>query len=123
MRSVSISATERMVKTVSGPDTCGLTSARSSSIRAAYVASGSGTGGSRRHASTSAAENRSMPDTANRSRRSSRNSSVTGSTGNHPTNAPHSVVMLAIAIRASIPRPATPSPVNSTAAFRTSPWL
>ena len=45
------------------------------------------------------------------------------SAGNHPTSAPHSVVMLEMLRRSSIDRPATPAPVNSTAALRTSPWL
>src|ERR1700687_6055341 len=44
---------------------------------------------------------------------------VTSSAGNHPTSAPHSVVMLAMVMRASIESDATPGPLNSTAAFST----
>ena len=48
---------------------------------------------------------------------------VTASTGNQPTSAPHSVVMLAMLSRASMLSDATPGPLNSTAAFNTSSWL
>ncbi len=48
---------------------------------------------------------------------------VTSSTGNQPTSAPHSVVMLEIVKRASMLSVATPGPANSTAAFSTSSWL
>ena len=45
----AISASGRVAKTVSGPATRGVTSARSSSMRAAYAASGSGAGGCAAH--------------------------------------------------------------------------
>ncbi len=45
---------------------------------------------------------------------------VIASAGNHPTRAPHSVLMFEMVMRASTDSVATPGPLNSTAAFSTS---
>ena len=62
----SISASDCIACTVSGPDTCGVTWPRSSTIRAAYAASASGAGGFFSQPSMSFSVNRSTPSAFNR---------------------------------------------------------
>ena len=57
----AISATDCITCTVSGPETCGVTSARFSTMRPAYIASSSGAGGFVRHSANLSSGMRAIP--------------------------------------------------------------